>query len=85
MKKQLTEKVVYEPRPGVKITVTNKPEYDEQTNNVEYKRTVALTVDAGRSTEKFTFADSDQMADYFGNVDFEEPQLSLPLNQDRGE
>lgn len=76
MKKQLTEKVVYEPRPGVKITVTNKPELHEN-GDITYKRTVALTVDAGPSDKKFSFADSDEMADYFGNVDFEEPQQSL--------
>lgn len=84
MKKQLTEKTVYEPRPGVKITVTNKPEFNSETGRTEYKRGVALAIDAGRSDSKFAFADTDEMGDYFGNIDFEEPQLSLPLN-DKGE
>lgn len=83
MKKQLTEKIVYEPRAGVKVTVTNKPELHEN-GDVTYKRTVALTVDAGASDKKFAFADGDEMAEYFGNVDFEEPQQSLFDNK-RGE
>lgn len=77
MKKQLTEKIVYEPRAGVKVTVQNQPAPTPEGGPPEYKRKVTLVVDCGISTEKLSFPDGDVMGDFFGNVDFEDPQTSL--------
>lgn len=77
MKKQLTEKIVYEPKSGVKVTVQNQPVPNPEGGPTEYKRKVTLTVDLGISAERLAFADGDAMGDFFGNVDFEDPQTSL--------
>lgn len=76
MKKQLTEKIVYEPRKGVKVTINNTPTVHEN-GDTTYSRKVTLLVDCGDGDEKLNFPDGDSMGDFFGNVDFEEPQQSL--------
>lgn len=77
MKKQLTEKIVYEPNRLVKVTVTNKPEFDEDSSIVRYKREVTIKISAGTSTDKLTFGSDDDIAKYIETVDFEDPQLDL--------
>lgn len=77
MKKQFTEKIVYEPKAGVKVAVTNQPVPDPEGGPTQYKRKVTLTVELGISAEKTAFKDGDEMGDFFGNIDFEDPQVSL--------
>jgi len=77
MKKQLTEKIVYQPNPRIKVTVQNKPEFEEESGVVRYERKVTITVNAGYSNDKITFADDVEIQKWVENQDFEDPQLSL--------
>ena len=79
MKKQLTEKVIYTPNDDVKITVENKPTYDEDSGRNAYKRKVTITVELGWDKDKLIFTDSDSIAEFIGNIDLEDPQQELPL------
>lgn len=77
MKKQLTEKTVYQPNSRVKVVVTNKPEFTEESGIVRYERTVAITVKVGYSDDKLLFGTDEDIAKWIETVDFEDPQLSL--------
>lgn len=77
MKKQLTEKTVYQPNTRVKITVQNKPELDEDTGITRYERKVTINVNMGASNEKILFATDDEIAKFLADIDVEDPQLSL--------
>lgn len=77
MKKQLTEKIVYQPNRRIKVTVTNKPEFDEEAGITRYERKVAITFDCGYSDEKINFADDAEIQNWVEQQDFEDPQLSL--------
>lgn len=77
MKKQLTEKTVYQPNSRVKVTVQNKPEFEEDTGIVRYERKVTVAVDMGSSNEKIAFATDDEIAKFLENIDVEDPQLDL--------
>jgi hypothetical protein len=77
MKKQLTEKTVYQPNTRVKVTVQNKPEFDEDTQVTRYERKVTIVVDMGASNDKIMFGTDEDIADFLANVDVEDPQLSL--------
>lgn len=77
MKKQLTEKTVYEPNSRVKITVSNKPEVLDDTSTKRYSRKVTIAVDCGYGNDKITFASDDEIAKFLENIDVEDPQLSL--------
>jgi len=77
MKKQLTEKIVYEPNSRVKITVQNKPEFEEDNGIVRYERKVTINVKVGYSNDKLTFASDDDIARFLENIDVEDPQMSL--------
>lgn len=76
MKKQLTEKTVYQPNSRVKVVVTNKPEF-EDSGLIRYERTVAITVKVGYSDEKLMFGTDEDIAKWIETVDFEDPQLAL--------
>lgn len=77
MKKQLTEKIVYQPNRRIKVTVTNKPEFDEEAGITRYERKVAITFDCGYSDEKIMFSDDEAIEKWISEQDFEDPQLSL--------
>lgn len=77
MKKQLTEKTVYQPNSRVKITVQNKPEFDEDTQITRYERKVTINVNMGSSNEKVLFSTDDDIAKFLENIDVEDPQLDL--------
>lgn len=77
MKKQLTEKIVYQPNRRIKVTVTNKPEFDEEAGITRYERKVAITFDCGYSDEKIQFTDDAEIQNWVEQQDFEDPQLSL--------
>lgn len=77
MKKQLTEKTIYQPNRAVKVTVQNKPEFDEETGVVRYERKVTIAVSCGYSPEKIAFANDDDIAKWVETVSFEDPQMLL--------
>lgn len=74
MKKALKSTTVYEPNENVKVTVVNTPILDDENVEVGVKATVTLKV---TSYEKVTFNSDDEIADYFGAVDFTDPQTNL--------
>lgn len=77
MKKKITNRIEYNPNGRVKITVQNMPVYDDDTNELRgYKRVSTLRFEDYKA-EELKFADSDEIAEYFGNIDFDDPQLSL--------
>lgn len=76
MKKKLTEKIVYEPNRGVKVTVENKPELEEA-GVTRYKRKVTIVVEVGYSDQKLTFSKDEDIAKFVETIDFEDPQQEL--------
>lgn len=77
MKKQLTEKTVYEPNKRVKISVTNAPHINEDTGEVTYSAKVSIAVEIGFSKDKLKFADSDDILRFIESIDVEDPQQQL--------
>lgn len=77
MKKQLTEKIVYEPNGRVKVTVNNKPEFNDDSGITRFGRKVTIAVDCGYSNEKLTFSSDDEIAKFLENIDVEDPQTTL--------
>ena len=74
MKKALKSQTVYEPNENVKVTVVNTPILDDENVEIGVKATVTLKVTA---YEKITFNTDDEIADWFGAVDFTDPQLNM--------
>lgn len=74
MKKSLKSSTVYEPNSNVKVTVVNTPILDDENVEVGVKATVTLKVTA---FEKIAFSSDDEIADWFGAVDFTDPQTNL--------
>lgn len=74
MKKSLKSSTVYEPNENVKVTVVNTPILDDENVEVGVKATVTLKVVA---FEKITFNSDDEIAEWFGAVDFTDPQLNM--------
>lgn len=74
MKKALKSQTIYEPNPSVKVTVVNTPILDDENVEVGVKATVTLKV---TSYEKVAFNTDDEIADFFGAVDFTDPQTDL--------
>lgn len=74
MKKSLKSSTVYEPNENVKVTVVNTPILDDENVEVGTKATVTLKVVA---FEKITFSSDDDIAEWFGAVDFTDPQLNM--------
>jgi hypothetical protein len=79
MKKSLKSSTVYEPNNNVKVTVVNTPILDDENVEVGTKATVTLKVTA---FEKITFNSDDDIAEWFGAVDFTDPQLDMFSNGD---
>lgn len=74
MKKGLKNTTTYEPNNNVKVTVVNTPILDDENVEVGMKATVTLKVTA---FEKVTFNNADEIAEYFGNIDYDDPQLDM--------
>lgn len=74
MKKALKTSTVYEPNPGVKVTVVNTPILDDENVEVGMKATVTLKV---TKFEKVAFNTDDDIADFFAAVDYTDPQTDL--------
>lgn len=82
MKKQLTNTTVYQPNPDVKLKVVNKPMVDRDTGEqFAWDTKVTLSYKAGTTEKPLSFSTVDELAEYIGNIDYEEPQQSLPLGQ----
>lgn len=77
MKKQLTNKTVYEPNQSVKITVNNKPIYDDVGTFVGYKVDVTLKHSLQRLDE-LKFSSDDDVSEFMNNISYDDPQQALP-------
>lgn len=78
MKKALQTKTVYEPNPGVKVTVVNKPTFDESGIKIGYDAKITLNY-TQKKLDELKFESDDDIADFFGAIDFTDPQQGLPL------
>ena len=78
MKKSLTSTTTYEPNPGVKVKVVNKPTFNEDGTKIGFDASVTLTVKASKLDE-LKFSSDDEIADFFGAVDFTDPQQGLGI------
>lgn len=74
MKKGLKNTTTYEPNENVKVTVVNTPILDDENVEVGNKATVTLKVVA---FEKLTFNSADEIAEWFGQIDYDDPQLNM--------
>lgn len=81
MKKQLTEKTVYQPNSRVKITVTNKPVLNDSGVTDRYAVSATIAVDAGSFKERLTFGTDDDIAKFIENIDVEDPQTALDVEE----
>lgn len=80
MKKQLTTKTVYEPNAGVKVTVTNKPLVDQDTGELYgFDTTVTVKISKKSQAKELKFGSDDDIAEFMGQVEYDDPQQSLPL------
>lgn len=78
MRKELTNTTVYAPNTEVKIKVVNKPMVDRETGEqFGYDVKVSLSYKAGMKEKPLSFATVDELAEFIGNIDYEEPQQSL--------
>lgn len=67
----------YEPNDKVTVTVTNEPFTPEEGGKTYYKSHVTLKVEAKTSDQPLTFKSADEIAKFFEDVDYEDPQQSL--------
>lgn len=82
MKKSLTSKTVYVPNPNVKVTVTNKPVFDEELGQIAgYDVTVDVKVKGALRPQELKFGSADDVAEFMGAVDYDDPQQMLPIGR----
>lgn len=80
MKKSLTNTTVYEPNEGVKVKVTNKPLVDQDTGEqYGYDTVVTVTISKKMQAKELRFASDDDIAEFMGQVEYDDPQQSLAL------
>lgn len=80
MKKQLTNRTVYQPNPGVKVTVVNKPIFDEELGQVAgYDVDVTVKIKRPLMPQEMKFASDDDISEFMGSVSYDDPQQSLSL------
>lgn len=80
MKKSLTNTTVYEPNAGVKVKVTNKPLVDQDTGEqYGYDTVVTVTISKKKQAKELRFASDDEIAEFMGQVEYDDPQQSLAL------
>jgi hypothetical protein len=78
MKKQLTNKTIYVPNPSVKLTVTNKPIFDEEIGQVAgYDVDVTVKIKRNLMPQELKFGSDEDIAEFMGSVDFDDPQQEL--------
>lgn len=82
MKKQLTNKTIYVPNRGVKLTVTNKPIFDEERGQIAgYDVDVTVKIKRNLMPQELKFGSDDDIAEFMGGIDFDDPQQELPLGK----
>lgn len=81
MKKQLKSSTVYQPNAGVKVTVVNKPIFDEVGTALGFDTDVTIKVKMVGRPQELKFSTDDQLSDFVNNVDFADPQQALPLDR----
>ena len=80
MKKQLQNSTVYEPNKKIKVKVVNKPIVDELTGEMfGYGVTVTVTIKADIMEKELKFGSDDDIAEFMGQVEYDDPQQLLPL------
>lgn len=80
MRKQLTNKTVYVPNRGVKVTVTNRPIFDEEIGQVAgYDVSVDVKIVRRLAPQELKFGSDDDIAEFMGTVEYDDPQQALPL------
>lgn len=80
MKKSLTNTTVYEPNAGVKVKVTNKPLVDQDTGEqYGYDTVVTVKISKKMQAKELRFASDDDIAEFMGQVEYDDPQQSLAL------
>ena len=80
MKKQLTNKTIYEPNANVRVTVTNRPIFEES-QLVGYDVDVSVKIKKSLLPQELKFASDDDIAEFMGGIDFDDPQQALPLGK----
>ena len=76
MKKALQSKTVYEPNKQVKVTVVNKPVFNEDGTKLGFDARVTIATSMSRLDE-VSFSSDDEIADFVGAIDFTDPQQQL--------
>ena len=80
MKKSLTNTTVYEPNEGVKVKVTNKPLVDQDTGEqFGFDTVVTVKITKKMQAKELRFASDDDIAEFMGQVEYDDPQQSLAL------
>lgn len=80
MKKSLTNTTVYEPNEGVKVKVTNKPLVDQDTGEqFGFDTSVTVKITKKKQAKELRFASDDEIAEFMGQVEYDDPQQSLAL------
>lgn len=75
-KKKQVLRTVLEPNEATTITVANKAEFQD-TALVGYKPVVTIKVELPFQKQPYQFNSEDELADFVGQIDIEDPQQSL--------
>lgn len=76
MKKSLQSKTVYVPNQSVKVTVVNKPVFDDGDQKIGYDAKITLNY-AVQKLDEVKFASDDDIAEFMGAIDYTDPQQQL--------
>lgn len=83
MKKVSNNKDTYKVNEMVTVSVTNKRNEDLESGSVTYERSVTVKIKAGKFAEKpLLFDSANSLNDFIEQVNFEDPQESLPFPED---
>lgn len=74
------DKTIYEPNDRVSVSVINKELLNEATGEITYKASLTLKL-SRKMSEPLRFNDGDEIAEFMGNVDYDDPQQSLELGE----
>lgn len=83
MKKVSNNKDTYKVNEMVSVTVVNKRNEDLESGSVTYERNVTVKIKAGKFAEKpLIFEGAGSLAEFIEQVNFEDPQESLPFPEE---
>lgn len=80
MKKQLKKSTVYQPNKTVKVTVVNKPVFDEVGVSQGFDVDVTLKLKLHLEDE-LKFATDEDLASFVNAIDYSDPQQPLPMSR----